>query len=61
VRLLGVGVSGLQTGARQLGLFEAAQDSRHEKLAEAVDKIRAKYGWDAVRRASQIEDEAGEE
>lgn len=61
VRLVGVGVSGLQAGARQLGLFEAAQDSRHEKLAEAMDKIRSKYGWDAVRRASQIDDSPAEE
>jgi DNA polymerase-4 len=58
VRLIGVGVSGLQTPARQLGLFEAAApDARAGKLAEAVDKIRAKYGWDAVKRASALGDE----
>jgi DNA polymerase-4 len=61
VRLIGVGVSGLQAGARQLGLFEATHDARHEKLAEAMDKIRSKYGWDAVRRASQIDDNPAEE
>ncbi len=57
VRLIGVGVSGLQAEARQLGLFEAAQDNRAEKLAEAVDKIRARYGWEAVKRASLLEDD----
>ncbi len=58
VRLIGVGVSGLQTPARQLGLFEtAAPDDRAGKLAEAVDKIRDKYGWDAVKRASALDDE----
>jgi len=58
VRLVGVGVSGLQTPARQLSLFDSApQDQRAGKLAEAVDKIRAKYGWDAVRRASALNDE----
>ena len=57
VRLIGVGVSGLQTPARQLGLFETAQLDRAGKLAEAVDKIRAKYGWDAVKRASGLDDE----
>jgi len=59
VRLIGVGVSGLQTPARQLGLFEtpSAPQERAGKLAEAVDKIRAKYGWDAVKRASSLEDE----
>ncbi len=57
VRLLGVGVAGLQAPARQLGLFDSAHDTRAEKLAEAVDKIRARYGWEAVKRASQIEDD----
>jgi DNA polymerase-4 len=58
VRLIGVGVSGLQAPARQLGLFEAGtEDRRAEKLAEAVDKIRAKYGWQAVRRASALDEE----
>ena len=60
VRLIGVGVSGLSDAARQLGLFEAPQDKRAEKLAEAVDKIRAKYGWGSVRRATQLDEEAGE-
>lgn len=57
VRLIGVGVSGLQTPARQLGLFESPPQERAGKLAEAVDKIRAKYGWDAVRRASALDDD----
>ncbi len=60
VRLLGVGVSSLQAPARQLGLFEAAPDLRAEKLASAVDKIRAKYGWQAVRRASAVDDDREE-
>jgi DNA polymerase IV len=55
VRLIGVGVSGLQAPARQLGLFdESPQQDKAGKLADAVDKIRAKYGWDAVRRASLL-------
>lgn len=61
VRLIGVGVSGLQNPARQLGLFDAnPQQAKASKLAEAVDKIRAKYGWDAVRRASLMEEEGRE-
>ena len=43
--------------ARQLGLFDADPHDRAGKLAEAVDKIRAKYGWDAVKRASALDDE----
>lgn len=57
VRLIGVGVSGLQAPARQLGLFAAEPEDRAAKLASAVDKIRAKYGWDAVKRASLMDDE----
>jgi DNA polymerase-4 len=59
VRLIGVGVAGLQTPARQLGLFEtpSVADERAGKLAEAVDKIRAKYGWDAVKRASALDED----
>jgi len=60
VRLIGIGVAGLQTPARQLGLFapsEGAPDARAAKLAEAVDKIRAKYGWDAVKRAALLEED----
>ena len=59
VRLIGVGVAGLEAQARQLGLFDAAPDNRateaQRKLAEAVDKIRERYGWDAVKRASFLD------
>ncbi|MBI4770396.1 MAG: hypothetical protein HY784_08315 [Chloroflexi bacterium] len=58
VRLLGVGVSGLGPPARQLSLFDPA-DLRGERLAQAVDALRARYGRDAVRRASTLEDQAG--
>ena len=54
VRLLGVGVSGLAPAARQLALFGDAPQERAARLAETVDKIRAKYGWEAVRRASLL-------
>lgn len=58
VRLIGVGVSGLQAPARQLSLFEAAPaDERATKLAAAVDKIRERYGWDAVKRASLLDED----
>jgi DNA polymerase-4 len=55
VRLIGVGVSGLQPPARQLGLFEASASPKAEKVAEVIDQIRARYGWEAVKRAALIE------
>lgn len=53
VRLLGIGVSELGPKMRQLGLFEHSWE-HDEKLLEAIDTIRAKYGPEAVRRAGSI-------
>lgn len=53
VRLIGVGVSGLQQGWRQLSLWETP-DERQEKLQETLDRLRAKYGRDAVHRGPDI-------
>jgi len=61
VRLIGVGVSGLQSPAQQLGLFEAGALPKAEKVAEVIDQIRARYGWEAVKRAALIEKEKPEE
>jgi len=51
VRLIGVSVSGLSEG-EQLGLFEAA---RHARLNAALDAVRARFGKDALDRASARE------
>jgi DNA polymerase-4 len=48
VRLVGIGVSDLTQGAFQLTLDDAW---REEALGEAVDRVRAKYGFRAVRLA----------
>jgi DNA polymerase-4 len=61
VRLLGVGVSGLQEPSRQLDLFGGGPRQRDEtqrRVAETVDQIRAKYGWDALKRAALLDPEA---
>ena len=52
VRLLGVGVSGLVTGANphQLTLEDRTRDS----AAEAAEEVRDRFGDDAVLRASMI-------
>ena len=53
---------GIQTGklhqepeGRQLELFEQFDYERQEKLDAAVDKIRSRYGSDAVKRAAFLE------
>jgi DNA polymerase-4 len=54
VRLIGVGVSKLEAAEEgQLSLFEGAGDGRVEKLrrlSRSVDRIRERYGDDAIRR-----------
>jgi nucleotidyltransferase/DNA polymerase involved in DNA repair len=52
VRLLGVGVSGLEpAGHGQGSLFEDPEESRARKMARAEDAVREKLGERAVTRA----------
>lgn len=52
VRLIGLGASGLsEPGGGQLGLFAVERDERRDRVDEATDAIRAKFGDDAIRRA----------
>jgi nucleotidyltransferase/DNA polymerase involved in DNA repair len=52
VRLLGVGVSGLEPAGRGQGsLFEDREESRARRLARAADAVREKVGERAVTRA----------
>ena len=52
VRLIGVSLERLRVGSEQLGLFTAARDARLASLFPAVDKVRAKYGFDALELAT---------
>jgi DNA polymerase-4 len=55
VRLIGVGVSKFEPEERQLSLFEGTGEGKVEKLrrfSQAVDRIREKYGDEAIQRAS---------
>jgi len=51
VRLLGVGVSGLGPPLRQLGLWENTTE-KEQRLLEAIDKLRDRYGEPVVRRGA---------
>ncbi|TMC68400.1 MAG: DNA polymerase IV [Chloroflexi bacterium] len=51
VRLIGVSVSGVTQG-EQLGLFDSA---RHARLNAALDAVRARFGDEALDRASARE------
>lgn len=51
LRLLGFGVSGLHKGdSSQNQLFTEPEVEKHKRLDEAFDKIRNKFGHDALRR-----------
>ena len=51
LRLLGFGASGLQrAGSGQRQLFEEPEQKKQKRLDEAFDKIRDKFGHDALRR-----------
>ena len=52
VRLIGVSLERLRIGSEQLGLFTAARDARLAALFPAVDRVRARYGFDALELAT---------
>ena len=54
VRLLGVGISGFQLPEQQLSLWET-HSQRGERLQQALDTVRDRYGKHAIRRAVDIE------
>lgn len=55
IRLLGVGVSGFDQAALvQQTLFEDQRHAAQEKLDEATDRIRQRFGAEALARASGL-------
>jgi DNA polymerase-4 len=54
VRLIGVGVSSLHPPARQLGLWQDAPAEKDRRLQTALDRIRERFGDQAVQRASRL-------
>lgn len=57
IRHLGIHTSRISTqgSSRQLSLFEDNNYEKLEKLDQAIDSIREKFGTDAVKRATFIE------
>ena len=49
VRLLGVALSGLCHGARQLDLLEADRRKKLDRLTKATDQLRDKFGFGSVQ------------
>lgn len=59
LRLLGVGVSQLIEGSRQLSLWDTI-DEKERKLLEAVDSLQDRYGRKVVMKASAIKKTSSE-
>jgi DNA polymerase-4 len=57
VRLIGVGVSGLNGEARQLSLWDTRSE-KERRLMEAMDEIHARFGRQAVHRGAGGEGES---
>jgi DNA polymerase-4 len=49
VRLVGVGLSMFTHGSEQLGLLDAERRDRMEKLAQAADRLRDRFGFSKVQ------------
>jgi DNA polymerase-4 len=57
VRLIGVGVSGLEETRRQLGLFDAAAKEEDRKLQSTLDALRDRFGESIIRRGGDVRPE----
>ncbi|MEZ6242559.1 MAG: DNA polymerase IV [Phycisphaerales bacterium] len=54
VRLIGVGVGGLTDAGSAGGLFDHERGERQRAVDRATDRIAAKFGTDAIRRAGSM-------
>jgi hypothetical protein len=56
IRLIGVGVSGFETGDRQLGLWDADEDAEQQRLESTLDDLRDRFGERIIQRGSNLRD-----
>ncbi|GAB4517528.1 MAG: DNA polymerase IV [Anaerolineae bacterium] len=56
VRLIGVGISGLEDTARQLSLFETDDDKRGRRLQATLDELRDRFGEKSIKRGTDLDD-----
>ncbi len=60
VRLLGAGVSGFETGPGQLDLLDAEHNERAQRVMDAADRIRDRFGEKMVSLASGLKGDTPE-
>ncbi|HEV2351665.1 MAG TPA: DNA polymerase IV [Terriglobia bacterium] len=56
IRLVGVKASNLEREVFQLNLLDAPKREKLDRVLDATDKLRRRYGFDAVKLARSIED-----
>ncbi|MCL4298441.1 MAG: DNA polymerase IV [Anaerolineae bacterium] len=61
VRLIGVGVSGLEPAAYQLGLWSDPDQEQARRLQPVLDELRERFGRQAIQRGSQLRGDSAEE
>jgi hypothetical protein len=61
VRLVGVGVSGFEPPAYQLGLWEDGDVGQDYRLQTTLDELRDRFGNQAIQRGSQLQRENASE
>ena len=54
IRLLGIAAGSLGAAPEQLSLLDADERERREKLARAADRVRDRFGADAIRSAKSL-------
>jgi DNA polymerase IV len=55
IRLLGVSLGGFSHGEQQLNLLDAARRAKLEKLTHAADRLRDRFGFDAVQFGGSLQ------
>ncbi len=61
VRLIGVGVSGLEETRRQLGLFDAPAKQEDRRLQSTLDELRDRFGESIIKRGGDVRPEPDED
>ena len=57
VRLIGVRASNLESSTVQLGLFSSKKHEKLDRVLRAADRVRGRYGFDALRLARSLDRE----
>ena len=57
IRLIGLRVDNLiEKNEMQLSLFDTKEEKKLDKLDETIDKLKEKYGYNFIKRGSNLKD-----